>query len=106
MWSIAIHTLEGGMIARSALYTTGGSGVSVSPSRVSESVPTARSGIRAFVAMVAKALAIGTLSEGVEAQAAFGSIGGRKGRQPSSNEGRCSGARYCDNYRGGRLAST
>lgn len=66
MRAATIHTLERGVVARTASHTTSGSGASVSSSRVGKGTPPACGLIGAFVAVVTKARAGGTLGEEVE----------------------------------------
>ena len=69
------------MCAKAATGWTGSCGAGVVPSRVWFGAAAADSRVDAFEGVVAKALAVGTLSSGAEAQAAFKAKGGGKGGQ-------------------------
>jgi len=68
MRATKIHTLERGVVARSASesYTTGGCGSRVSPSRVEKCKLLAHGWISAVVTVVAKGVAVGILGVGVD----------------------------------------
>ena len=69
------------MCAKAATGWTGSSGAGVIPSRVWLGAAAAESRVDAFESVVAKALAVGTLGSGAEAQAAFKAEGGGDGSQ-------------------------
>ena len=84
--SSAINTRDSRVTAWTTTNMTNSCGAGVLPCRVSDSAPAAGGWVAALGAVVSKQVAVGALSEGVEAQAAFSSVGGREGRKPLANE--------------------
>ena len=75
VWALAVHTPKYGMVAGSAAYTTSSSGTGVVSCGMWRGTPSARGRVGALVIVMSIAMAFGTLSVGVETQAALSSIG-------------------------------
>jgi hypothetical protein len=82
----AIDTPDSRVTAWATANTTSGCGARVIPRGVSDSAPAAGSWIVALGAVVSKCVAVGALSEGVEAQTALGPVGRGEGSKPLANE--------------------
>ena len=84
---------------------TGSSGAGVVPSRVWLGAAAADSRVDAFEGVVAKASAVGALSSGAEAQAAFKAEGGGEGGQARQDcKVRCLGSNDQDHNSRGEFA--
>ena len=79
MGPVAVSTLGSRMCAKAVTGWTGSCGAGVVPSRVWFGTTAADGRVDAFEGVVAKALAVGPLSSGAEAQAAFKAEGGGEG---------------------------
>ena len=91
MRSTTIDTPDSQVTAGATANTTGSCGAGVIPSGVSDSAPAAGCRIGALGTVVSKLLAVRALGRGVEAQAAFSSIGGGEGSHPLANKERSLG---------------